>query len=243
MTLTALAVVGALFAADKPDFSKETLPSPREATGKSINGKSLSDMLAKVKEIWPTIVFEKDGKKVEYVAVLDTDDGVIEVEFFPAHAPKHARSFIALTKAGYFDGTIFHRALPGFMIQGGCPLGNGRGGPGYALPAEFNSIKHEKGILSAARSNDPDSAGSQFFLCHDTASFLDGKYTVFGHVTKGMDVIDKIVNRPRHRNESGEPSAPDEPCKVKKATVKIKGEAAEKKSDADEKKTESEKKG
>jgi len=238
MTLTALAVVGALLAADKPDFSKETLPSPREATGKSINGKSMSEMLEKVKEIWPTIVFEKDGKKVEYVATLDTDDGVIEIEFFPAHAPKHVRSFIALIKAGYHDGLIFHRCIRGFMNQGGCPQGNGRGGPGYALPAEFNSIKHEKGILSAARSQDPDSAGSQFFLCVADAPFLDGKYTVFGRVTKGMDVLDKIVERSPPGSER-----PNPPCKVKKATVKIKGEAAEKKSDADAKKTESEKKG
>jgi len=236
MTFTALALTGVLFAADKPDFDKETRPARREAVGKAINGKSIAEMRDKAKEIWPTIVFEKDGKKVEYVATFDTDDGVIEIEFFPDKAPIHARSFIALVKAGYHDGLIFHRAIPGFMIQGGDPLGNGMGGPGYALPAEFNDIKHVKGILSAARSQDPNSAGSQFFLCHDDAPNLDGKYTVFGKVTKGEDVIDKIVNRPRHRNESGENSAPDKPCKVKKATVKIKGEAAAaKKEDAEKK--------
>ena len=229
----------ALFTADKPDFAKDTLPSPRgEAEGKSINGKSLADLRNKVKELWPTIEFEKDGKKVEYVATLNTDDGVIEVEFYPMHAPKHVRSFLALAQAGYFDGTVFHRAIPEFMIQGGCPLGNGQGGPGYALPAEFNSIKHVPGVLSAARTPDPNSAGSQFFLMHGTAPPLDGKYTVFGHVTKGMDVVDKIVSRPRHRNEQGEPSAPNEPCKIKKVTVRKKGEPtpdAKKKEDGDKK--------
>lgn len=236
MTFTAIAISSVLFAADAPDFSKDTRPAAREADGDSINGKSIASMRDKVKELWPTILFEKGGKKIEYVATLDTDDGVLEVEFFPDKAPIHARSFIALTKAGYFDGLLFHRAIPGFMIQGGCPLGNGMGGPGYALPQEFNSIKHVKGILSAARSEDPNSAGSQFFLCHDEASFLNGKYTVFGKVTKGEDVIDKIVNRPRHRDRRGENSVPNTPCKIKKATVKIKGEvAADKKGDSEKK--------
>jgi peptidyl-prolyl cis-trans isomerase B (cyclophilin B) len=229
MTFTALAMAGALLAADKPDFDKETLPARREAVGTSINGKSIAELRDKAKEIWPTIVFEKDGKKVEYVAEFDTDDGKIEIEFFPMHAPKHARSFIALVKAGYHDGLIFHRCIPGFMAQGGCPLGNGTGGPGYAIPAEFNSIKHEKGILSAARTNDPDSAGSQFFLVHETAPHLDRQYTVFGKVTKGEEIIDKIVNRASRGNER-----PETPCKVRKATVRIKGEAASKEKKADE---------
>jgi len=228
MTLTALAISSVLFAADKPDFDRDTKPARREAVGKSINGKSIAEMRDKVKEIWPTIVFEKDGKKVEYVATLDTDDGVMEIEFFPSHAPNHVRNFIALCKVGYYDGTIFHRCIPGFMAQGGCPKGNGSGGPGYALPAEFNSIKHEKGILSAARTSDPDSAGSQFFLVHERAPHLDNQYTVYGHVTKGLDVVDKIVNRAERGNET-----PANPCKIKKATVRIKGESAAKKSEPD----------
>jgi len=195
MSFTALALTSVLFAVEPPDFAKDTKPARREADGESINGKSIASMRDKVKEIWPTILFEKDGKKIEYVATLDTDDGVMEIEFFPDKAPTHVRSFIALIKAGYHDGLVFHRCIPGFMAQGGCPLGNGTGGPGYALPAEFNNIKHEKGILSAARTRDPNSAGSQFFLCHARAAHLDNQYTVFGKVTKGMDVIDKIVNR------------------------------------------------
>jgi peptidyl-prolyl cis-trans isomerase B (cyclophilin B) len=232
MTFTAIALSGLLFAADKPDFDKDTRPARREAVGKSINGKSLVELRDKVKEIWPTILFEKDGKKVEYVAVMDTDDGVMEIEFFPDKAPTHARNFIALCKAGYYDGLLFHRCIPGFMAQGGCPKGNGTGGPGYALPAEFNEIKHEKGILSAARTQDPDSAGSQFFLVHARAPHLDNQYTVYGKVVKGEDVIDKIVNRGERGNET-----PAKPAKIKKATVKIKGEAAAEKKEDTEKKT------
>jgi len=231
MTFTAIAISSVLFAADAPDFSKDTRPAAREADGDSINGKSIASMRDKVKEFWPTILFEKDGKKIEYVATLDTDDGVMEIEFFPDKAPTHARNFIALCKAGYYDGLVFHRCIPGFMAQGGCPLGNGSGGPGYALPQEFNDIKHEKGILSAARTRDPNSAGSQFFLVHARAPHLDNQYTVYGKVTKGMDVIDKIVNRAERGNET-----PDKPCKIKKATVKIKGEtAAAKKGDSEKK--------
>ena len=239
MTFTAMAIAGVLFAADKPDFDKDTRPSQREATGESINGKSIAEMRDKVKELWPTILFEKDGKKIEYVAIMDTDDGVMEIEFFPDKAPTHVRSFIALAKVGYFDGLRFHRIDPGFMAQGGCPLGNGMGGPGYALPAEFNNIKHEKGILSAARSRSPDSAGSQFFLVHDRkrTSHLDNQYTVYGKVSKGLDVIDKIVAHPRKANDFGEVSVPTEPIKIKKVTVKIKGEAAAEKKEETEKKT------
>src|SRR6476620_5732670 len=104
MSFTALALTSVLFAVEPPDFAKDTKPARREADGESINGKSIASMRDKVKEIWPTILFEKDGKKIEYVATLDTDDGVMEVEFFTDKAPTHARSFIALCKAGYYDG-------------------------------------------------------------------------------------------------------------------------------------------
>ena len=219
MTLSTLMVAGSFFAAD-PDFTKDTLPARREAGGTHLSGKPITSYRDKVKEIWPTIVFEKDGKPVEYVAKIETEEGDIELEFLPKVAPTHVRNFIALAKAGYFDGLGFHRCIKGFMIQGGCPLGNGMGGPGYALPAEFNETKHERGILSAARSQSPNSAGSQFFLCHARAASLDNKYTVYGKATKGLEVIDKIVDR--------EPDLelPRKPCKIKKVTVSIKGEAA-----------------
>ena len=155
----------------------------------------------------PGATAPKDGDEV---AILDTGDGVIIVKFFPDKAPKHVENFKTLAKKGFYDGTKFHRTIPGFMIQGGDPLTKddskksmwGTGDPGYKVKAEFNDTKHTPGILSAARSNDPDSAGSQFFLMHGDADFLDGKYTVYGQVVKGMDVIDKIVNRPN----SGPPS-------------------------------------
>ncbi len=138
-------------------------------------------------------------------AIVTTKFGEMELVFFPQLAPKHVESFLNLAKKGFYNGTIFHRVIPGFMIQGGDPNTKdpskpktyGMGGPGYTLPAEFNRIPHERGIVSAARSADPDSAGSQFFIMVGKAPSLDGQYTVFGEVVKGMEVADKIVRQPR----------------------------------------------
>lgn len=215
---------GLAFAEDKPDFSKATREPYSNEGGKSINGKSIAEMKEKVEKEWPNILFEKDGKKVEYVAKMDTDFGPIEIEFYNDVAPNHARSFICLAKAGYYDGLKFHRCIKGFMIQGGCPLGTGSGGPGYCLKAEFNDKPHTRGVLSAARSSPPDSAGSQFFLCHGDANFLDNKYTAFGKVTKGMDVVDKIVDQEMGPGGDGAVSAPVKPIYIKKVTVSVKGE-------------------
>lgn len=139
--------------------------------------------------------------KDEDVVVLETDKGEIIVKFFPEIAPKHVESFKKLAKEGFYDGTRFHRCIAGFMIQGGDPktkdmkLANewGTGGPDFRLKAEFNDQKHLRGVLSMARSSDPDSAGSQFFIMVKEASSLDHNYTAFGIVVKGMDVVDKIV--------------------------------------------------
>lgn len=138
-------------------------------------------------------------------AILKTKFGEMEIVLFPDLAPKHVESFVKLAKSGFFNGTIFHRVIPGFMIQGGDPLTKdpanrsrfGTGGPGYTLPAEFSRVPHEKGILSAARTADPNSAGSQFFIMVDKAPHLDGQYTIFGEVVKGIEVADTIVNQPR----------------------------------------------
>ena len=137
-------------------------------------------------------------------AVIETKYGDITLKFFPGVAPNHVKNFIDLSKKGFYDGTIFHRVIPGFMIQGGDPNTKGpdrstygMGGPGYTLKAEFNSMPHKRGTLSMARSGNPDSAGSQFFICVADAPFLDHQYTVFGEVVSGMDVADKIVNLPR----------------------------------------------
>lgn len=137
--------------------------------------------------------------------LVKTKFGEMEIVLFPDLAPKHVESFLKLAKSGFYNGTIFHRIIPGFMIQGGDPLTKdpanrsrfGTGGPGYTLPAEFNRVAHEKGILSAARTADPDSAGSQFFIMVDKAPHLDGQYTVFGEIVKGLEVADTIVSQPR----------------------------------------------
>lgn len=130
--------------------------------------------------------------------------GQIVLRFFPDVAPNHVQNFLKLAREKFYDGTTFHRVIPGFMIQGGDPNSkspdratHGMGGPGYKVKAEFNSKPHKRGVLSMARANDPDSAGSQFFICVADANFLDWQYTVFGEVTDGMDVADRIVNAKR----------------------------------------------
>lgn len=137
-------------------------------------------------------------------AVLETNLGKIVVSFFPDKAPKHVAAFKKLIQSGFYEGTKFHRVIPGFMIQGGDPntkAGDrsryGTGGPGYNLPAEFNDVKHKRGVLSAARSSDPNSAGSQFFLMVADAPHLDGQYSAFGQVVEGLDIADAIVKLPR----------------------------------------------
>jgi len=138
------------------------------------------------------------------IAVIETKLGKIEVELFEDKAPGHVKNFKDLARKGFYDGTIFHRVIPGFMIQGGDPntksddrSNHGMGGPGYSIKAEFNDTPHKRGILSMARSQDPDSAGSQFFVVVKDAAFLDGQYTAFGKVLSGMTVADQIVNAPR----------------------------------------------
>ncbi len=143
------------------------------------------------------------------VAVIETTMGNIEVAFFKDKAPEHVKNFKDLAGKGFYNGTVFHRVIPGFMIQGGDPnskssdkSSHGTGGPGYSIDAEFNDIPHDRGILSMARSQDPDSAGSQFYIVVKDSHFLDGQYTVFGKVVSGMDVADKIVNSPRDGNDN-----------------------------------------
>jgi peptidyl-prolyl cis-trans isomerase B (cyclophilin B) len=148
-------------------------------------------------------------KMSETKAVIETKYGNITLKFFPDSAPGHVQNFIDLAKKGFYDGTTFHRVIPGFMIQGGDPnsknpdkRSHGTGGPGYTIKAEFNNRPHKRGTLSMARSQNPDSAGSQFFICVKDSSFLDRQYTVFGEVESGLDVVDKIVSQPRDRNDN-----------------------------------------
>ena len=155
------------------------------------------------------------------VAVIETTLGDIELELQNDIAPGHVKNFKDLAEKGFYDGTTFHRVIPGFMIQGGDPntksddrATHGMGGPGYTIKAEFSSTPHTRGVLSMARSQDPDSAGSQFFVVVKDSSFLDNQYTVFGRVTKGMEVVDKIVSVPRDSKDN-----PDE--KVEMKSVKM----------------------
>jgi peptidyl-prolyl cis-trans isomerase B (cyclophilin B) len=159
----------------------------------------------KYRELTP----EETKKMSEAKAVIETKFGNIELRFFPEIAPQHVTNFIDLAKKGVYDGTTFHRVIPGFMIQGGDPNSknpdrskHGTGGPGYTIKAEFNKKPHKRGVLSMARAAHPDSAGSQFFICVADSFFLDKKYTVFGEVVSGMEVADKIVSQPRDKADN-----------------------------------------
>jgi peptidyl-prolyl cis-trans isomerase B (cyclophilin B) len=152
----------------------------------------------------------------EYEVVLDTSLGQIRLQLDSAVAPGHVRNMVALAESGYYDGGCFHRIIKGFMIQGGCPEGTGTGGPGYKIPAEFNKTPHEAGVLSMARTGDPNSAGSQFFICLERVTHLDNQYTAFGHTADAasLDVV-KAIGSVR----TGGNDRPAEPVIIKKATV------------------------
>jgi cyclophilin family peptidyl-prolyl cis-trans isomerase len=156
------------------------------------------------------------------VAEVHTSAGEIDIRFFPDVAPNHVKNFIDLAEKGFYNGSKFHRVIPGFMIQGGdpntvsgSPSSWGTGGSGKNVAAEFNSISHKRGIVSMARSNDPNSASSQFFIVVADSTFLDKQYTVFGQVTKGMDIADKIVNTPRDGQDR-----PNSPTSIDKIVIR-----------------------
>jgi peptidyl-prolyl cis-trans isomerase B (cyclophilin B) len=168
------------------------------------------------------------GEKNDEVAVIKTSMGTMVVEFWPDVAPKTVENFKKLAKEGFYNGTCFHRVIKGFMIQGGDPLTKdatkepmwGTGDPGYKIKAEFNDRSHVRGVISMARSQDPDSAGSQFFICHGNPTQLDHQYTAFGKLIKGDDVLDKIANTPTHP-----PDRPDTRVNVDSITIVPRSEA------------------
>ncbi|MBR5732154.1 MAG: peptidylprolyl isomerase [Lachnospiraceae bacterium] len=168
------------------------------------------------------------------VTIEMADGSIMKAELYPEIAPNTVRNFISLVESGFYDGLIFHRVIEGFMIQGGCPDGNGMGGPGYHIRGEFshngfeNNLKHTAGVLSMARAMDPDSAGSQFFIMHKNSPHLDGEYAAFGKIIEGMDVVDKIATTATDYSDR-----PYETQKMKKVTVDTFGEYYE----APEKKT------
>jgi cyclophilin family peptidyl-prolyl cis-trans isomerase len=164
------------------------------------------------------------GKEMQIAGIISSNLGDIKLEFYPEHAPKTVENFRELANRGFYDGLIFHRIVPNFVIQGGDPntkdLSNrtrwGTGGPGWNVKAEFNKNKHSRGILSMARSQDPDSAGSQFFIVLKDSNFLDGQYTVFGRVISGMDIVDKIASL---KTDSSDAPVDTEKAKMIKVTV------------------------
>lgn len=154
-------------------------------------------------------------------AIIETNFGNMVLELLPNLAPETVRNFVNLAQSSFYDGALFHRVIPGFMIQGGDPNTKkpdkskwGMGGPGYTIKAEFNSKSHLRGIVSMARAMDPDSAGSQFFIVTTDSTFLDRQYTVFGQVADGMDIADKIVNLPRDKND-----CPNKEAKMLRVTI------------------------
>ncbi|MFE6167867.1 peptidylprolyl isomerase [Viridibacillus arvi] len=171
-----------------------------------------------------TSSYAPEVKEKPVVTITMENDQKIVMELDPEVAPNTVANFVSLVKKGFYDGLIFHRVIPGFMVQGGDPSGNGMGGPDYAIKGEFlsngfeNNLKHERGVVSMARSQDPNSAGSQFFIMVDTSDQLDGEYAAFGKVTEGMDVVDEIVNA--ERNDSDKPLKEQ---KMKKVEVDTKG--------------------
>jgi peptidyl-prolyl cis-trans isomerase B (cyclophilin B) len=157
-----------------------------------------------------------DFAKNKYQITLETNMGDISIDMWPDVAPGHVKNMVGLAKIGYYDGLCFHRVIKGFMIQGGCPEGTGTGGPGYKIKAEFSKTPHEPGVLSMARTQDPDSAGSQFFLCLEKVSSLDNQYSVFGKATDAasLDVIKKIGS-----TKTDSRDRPVDEVKINKATV------------------------
>ena len=154
------------------------------------------------------------------VTIEMENGGKIAIELYPEIAPNTVNNFISLINKGFYDGLIFHRVIPGFMIQGGCPMGLGMGGPDYHIPGEFamngfrNDLEHDRGVISMARSMHPDSAGSQFFIMVEKAPHLDGQYAAFGKVTEGMETADRIVSADRDSRDK-----PFLPQRMKKVTV------------------------
>lgn len=159
------------------------------------------------------------------IVTIEMENGdIMKAELYPEVAPNTVNNFISLIKKGYYDGIIFHRVIPGFMIQGGCPEGTGTGGPGYAIRGEFtsngfkNDLAHTPGVLSMARTMFPDSAGSQFFIMHKTSPHLDSEYAAFGKLIEGLEIVDKIANVQRYYGDK-----PIEDQRMKKVTVETFG--------------------
>ena len=214
--LFAITLIGCASPAETENAGSAT--GAESATAATEPAPAAETAVAKTEEAKP------DSYYVDKVVELETDLGTISIRFYPDVAPNHVRNFIDLAENGDYAGTKFHRIIPGFVIQGGDPNTRsgdsstwGQGGSGNGVKAEFSTVHHARGILSMARSQDPDSARSQFFICVDDAGALDNKYSVFGKVVSGMDVVDKIVAGPKGGPRG---DAAMKPVSIKKATVR-----------------------
>ena len=163
------------------------------------------------------------------MVIIEMENGAkIKIELDRTAAPNTVNNFLSLANKGFYNGLIFHRVIPGFMIQGGCPAGTGMGGPGYSIKGEFaangvkNPIKHKRGVISMARAMNPNSAGSQFFIMHQDAPHLDGQYAAFGHIVEGMETVDAIAATPTNFSDR-----PLDPQRIKSITIVDEGEIVE----------------
>jgi peptidyl-prolyl cis-trans isomerase B (cyclophilin B) len=218
-------IIYALLAVAVTACSPASTSETATATTETVTTSSAAAPEATMPPAAPATAKEEKKSMSQYenkVAELHTSAGEIDIRFFPDVAPNHVKNFIDLAEKGFYNGTKFHRIIQGFMIQGGDPntiSGSpstwGTGGSGKNVNAEFNSISHKRGIVSMARSSSPNSASSQFFIVTSDSTFLDNQYTVFGQVTKGMDVADKIVNAPR-----GEQDRPNNPTTIDKIVIR-----------------------
>jgi len=195
--------------------------APEDAAMQQIDEQITKADVDKAKSGWrtglskPAVATFTEGKT--YTAVMTTNKGPIKIRLMPDVAPMHVTSFIYLTRLGYYDGLSFHRVIPGFMAQGGCPLGNGTGGPGYKYDGEFKpGVKHEKGGLLSTANSGPGTDGSQFFLTFVATPWLDGKHTIYGEITEGMDTM-KALEAVGSRS-----GATSEPLKIESVTIEVK---------------------
>jgi len=216
---------GADSAAQSDTVATDTMTTASSSTTSSTTAAADTAASATATDTATTAAAQENASMSNYenkVAELHTSAGEIDIRFFPDVAPNHVKNFIDLANKGFYNGTKFHRVIPGFMIQGGDPNTKsgdpsswGVGGSGTNVKAEFNTVSHKRGIVSMARAQHPDSASSQFFIVVADSPFLDRQYTVFGQVTKGMDVADKIVSAPRGANDR-----PNSPTTIDKVVIR-----------------------
>lgn len=238
LVISSIMIIGILAGCQtKDNNAEENEPAETEANNnepEDTEEEVETELEAEEPELEDYVIDYEETDAVPEVTIEMEDGGTILVELYPNVAPNAVNNFISLAEGGFYDGVIFHRVIPGFMIQGGDPDGTGTGGPGYNIPGEFssngikNELIHERGVLSMARSGHPDSAGSQFFIMHENSPHLDGDYAGFGKAVEGLDVVDEIVSvETIGGSDQSIQDTPVEDQVIKKMTVDLKGYEAE----------------